>query len=51
MVIEEINGIFVKPFRSLKDVSNKVLPLVKNDDIIAAALINRYKRRLFSDGD
>ena len=50
-VIEAINGIFEQSFRSLKDVSNKILPHIIDDFRIAAALVNCYKRRLFSDGD
>ena len=50
-VIEAINGIFEQSFRALKDVSNKILPHIIYDFRIAAAIINCYKRRLFSDGD
>jgi hypothetical protein len=49
-VIESING-FLKTFKALDETTNKSLPHLIKDYKIAAALINIFYQRLFSDGE
>lgn len=49
-VVEVINS-FLKSFKALKHLPNKSLPHTIQDFKIAAALVNKYFKRLFSDED
>ena len=50
-VIEVINSYFSQSYNALKNVRNKMLPHIMKDYKIAGSLINKFHRRLFSDGD
>ena len=50
-VIEAINGIFKKSFKSLEKCRNKMLPHIIDDYKKAASLINCFWSRLISDKD
>jgi hypothetical protein len=49
-VIEVINSYFSQSYNALKNVRNKMLPHIMKDYKIAGSLINKFHRRLFSDG-
>ena len=50
-VIEVTNSFLKNSFKALDGVKNKSLPYTLDDYKIAAALINRYFKRLYSDND
>jgi hypothetical protein len=47
--IEAINGIFKKSFKAVEKTSNNRLNSIIKDFRIAAAIINRFHSRLYSD--
>jgi hypothetical protein len=48
-VVEVINGLLKRSFKALSFMRNRMLSHTEDDYRIAAALINRFYRRLFSD--